>query len=69
MGVLVNGEWRTDEVFPKDTGGAFVRKATTFRNWITPDGAAGPSGEAGFVPSPGAIISMSPTPARGRIAR
>jgi putative glutathione S-transferase len=30
------------------TGGRFVRLASEFRNWITPDGAAGPSGEEGF---------------------
>jgi putative glutathione S-transferase len=30
-----------------DTGG-FVRQAAGFRNWITPDGAAGPTGEGGF---------------------
>ena len=33
--------------------GEFVRKASSFRNWITPDGAAGPSGEAGFTAEAG----------------
>lgn len=28
--------------------GSFNRAASVFRNWITPDGSAGPSGEAGF---------------------
>jgi glutathionyl-hydroquinone reductase len=28
--------------------GQFKRTASAFRNWITPDGTAGPSGEAGF---------------------
>lgn len=28
--------------------GRFVRKPSAFRNWITPDGARGPTGEAGF---------------------
>jgi putative glutathione S-transferase len=32
----------------ESTGGCFVRKASRFRNWITPDGTAGPSGAAGF---------------------
>ncbi|HEY1943176.1 MAG TPA: glutathione S-transferase family protein [Roseiarcus sp.] len=53
MGVLVNGEWRTDEVFPKDAGGRFVRPDTVFRNWVTPDGSAGPTGEGGFPAKPG----------------
>jgi putative glutathione S-transferase len=53
MGVLVNGEWRTDEVFPKDAGGRFIRPDTVFRNWVTPDGSPGPTGEGGFAAEPG----------------
>ncbi|MEM7523353.1 MAG: glutathione S-transferase family protein [Pseudomonadota bacterium] len=30
------------------TQGRFVRKPSAFRNWVTPDGAAGPSGVGGF---------------------
>lgn len=30
------------------TPGSFIRSASRFRNWITPDGAPGVSGEAGF---------------------
>jgi putative glutathione S-transferase len=30
------------------TPGSFIRSASKFRNWITPDGAPGVSGEAGF---------------------
>lgn len=30
------------------TPGSFIRSASKFRNWITPDGAPGPSGEGGF---------------------
>ena len=30
------------------TPGSFIRSASAFRNWITPDGAPGPSGEGGF---------------------
>ncbi len=47
MGIMVDGEWRTEESFPTN-GGHFVRAATSFRNWITPDGAPGPSGSGGF---------------------
>ena len=53
MGVLVNGEWRTNEAFPKDAGGRFIRADTVFRNWVTPDGSAGPTGEGGFPAEPG----------------
>ena len=33
--------------------GRFHRAETSFRNWITPDGAPGPSGEGGFAAEPG----------------
>jgi len=48
MGRLVEGRWLNDAVDTKTKGGRFVRKASSFRNWITADGSAGPSGEAGF---------------------
>jgi putative glutathione S-transferase len=48
MGLLVEGKWHTDWYDTKQSNGRFVRKAPSFRNWITQDGSAGPSGEAGF---------------------
>jgi glutathionyl-hydroquinone reductase len=53
MGLLVEGQWRSD-ADTKETGtsGEFVRKPSSFRNWITPDGAAGPSGIGGFEAEP-----------------
>ena len=48
MGQLVDGDWHDTWYDTKTSGGAFVRSQTTFRNWVTPDGAAGPSGEGGF---------------------
>ncbi len=48
MGLLQNGQWVDQWYDTESTGGRFVRKAPQFRNWITADGAAGPSGEAGF---------------------
>lgn len=48
MGLLVEGEWHTDGYDTKSTNGRFVRKASSFRNWITSDGSAGPGGVAGF---------------------
>ncbi len=48
MGLLQEGVWR-DRWYDTDaTGGRFVRKDSAFRNWITADGSAGPSGEGGF---------------------
>lgn len=49
MGLLQDGEWVDQWYDTKSSGGRFVRKAPQFRNWITADGAAGPSGDAGFV--------------------
>lgn len=48
MGMLVDGQWH-DKWYDTDaSGGRFEREESTFRNWVTPDGAAGPTGEAGF---------------------
>ncbi len=46
MGQLIDGVWQDDVAQHKD--GRFVRPATRFRNWVTPDGAPGPSGTGGF---------------------
>jgi len=48
--VLVNGKWTEDwqPVQATDAKGGFVRQTSSFRNWITLDGSAGPTGEAGF---------------------
>ena len=48
MGLLVDGEWHDQWYDTKSTGGKFVRSESQFRNWITADGSAGPSGQAGF---------------------
>lgn len=50
MGLLVEGQWRTDWYDTKSSNGKFVRKASSFRNWVTKDGAAGPDSPDG-VPS------------------
>ncbi|TNF23267.1 MAG: glutathione S-transferase family protein [Rhodobacteraceae bacterium] len=48
MGLLIDGTWH-DKWYDTDaTGGAFQRSETAYRNWITPDGAPGPSGKGGF---------------------
>ena len=51
MGMLVDGVWQDDVARTKD--GHFVRPPTRFRNWVTPDGSPGPSGEGGFAAEPG----------------
>lgn len=48
MGLLIDGVWHDKWYDTKTTGGKFVRKDATFRNWITRDGRAGPSGKSGF---------------------
>jgi glutathionyl-hydroquinone reductase len=48
--MLVNGKWTENwqPVQAKDAKGGFVRQVSTFRNWVTPDGSAGPTGAGGF---------------------
>ncbi len=53
MGQLVNGEWKSGWYDTGSSGGAFKRDTAKFRNWITPDGAPGPSGEGGFAAEAG----------------
>ena len=53
MGQLVDGVWQDRWYDTAATGGAFVRSVTSFRNWVTPDGAAGPSGIGGFTAQSG----------------
>jgi len=48
MGLLVDGKWVDQWYDTKSSGGKFVRSASQFRNWITADGSAGPSGTDGF---------------------
>lgn len=48
MGLLVEGVWQDEWYDTDSTGGSFERQESLFRNWVTADGAAGPSGENGF---------------------
>ena len=48
MGLLNNGIWQDKWYDTDSTGGRFERHKSQFRNWITPDGSAGPEGKAGF---------------------
>jgi glutathionyl-hydroquinone reductase len=47
MGQLIEGIWRGRHE-PRSKDGRFARTETQFRNWITADGGAGPTGEGGF---------------------
>jgi putative glutathione S-transferase len=47
MGRLIEGVWRDEWYDTKSTGGKFVRKPTSFRDWVTADG------ESGFKAEPG----------------
>jgi putative glutathione S-transferase len=48
MGMLVEGIWHDVWYDTKETKGRFERSAAQFRNWVTADGSAGPTGEGGF---------------------
>ena len=53
MGQLIDGKWSSEWYDTKSTGGAFKRDTSRYRNWVTPDGASGPSGEGGFAAESG----------------
>jgi glutathionyl-hydroquinone reductase len=46
-GMLVEGEWKTEEGIPRDSEGRFVRSTTAFRDRVTADGSSGFAAEAG----------------------
>ena len=48
--MLVRGKWteKWQPVQAKDEKGGFVRQTSSFRNWVTADGTAGPTGTGGF---------------------
>ncbi|KJF83797.1 glutathionyl-hydroquinone reductase YqjG, partial [Raoultella planticola] len=48
MGQLIDGVWHDTWYDTKSTGGRFKRSVSAFRNWLTADGAPGPSGDGGF---------------------
>jgi glutathionyl-hydroquinone reductase len=48
--MLIDGKWSETwrPVSSTDAKGGFVRQVSSFRSWVTPDGAAEPTGEGGF---------------------
>ncbi|WP_417522657.1 glutathione S-transferase family protein [Marinovum sp.] len=73
--MLVDGKWieNWQPVQKADEKGRFVRQVSSFRNWITPDGAPGPTGEGGFKAEPGRyrlyVALICPWASRTLIAR
>lgn len=73
--MLVDGKWveAWQPVQSKDAKGGFVRQTSSFRNWVTPDGAAGPSGQGGFEAEAGRyhlfVALICPWASRTLIAR
>ena len=55
-GKLVGGVWTMASDIARDAHGRFQRAVTPFRNWITPDGAPGPSGVGGYAPERGRYL-------------
>src|ERR1051325_10478072 len=54
MGLLIDGVWQDDsQDKTRFQGGRYVRATTRYRNWVTPDGSPGPTGEGGFKAEPG----------------
>jgi hypothetical protein len=53
MGLLVDGQWTDRWYDTSASGGRFQRQESAFRNWVTPDGTPGPTGEGGFKAEPG----------------
>ena len=53
MGQLIDGVWHDDWYDTESTAGEFKRTTTQFRNWITANGAPGPSGAGGFAAQSG----------------
>ena len=53
MGLLIDGVWHDQWYDTAASGGRFERQASKFRNWVTPDGGPGPSGQGGFRAEPG----------------
>jgi len=73
--MLVDGQWVENwhPVQAKDSKGGFVRQMSSFRNWVTPDGRPGPTGDGGFTAIKGRyhlyIALICPWASRTLIAR
>ncbi len=52
MGLLIDGKWHDQWYDTEANEGRFERDIARFRNWVTVDGSAGPSGTEGFKAEP-----------------
>ena len=52
MGLLIDGKWHDQWYDTEANEGRFERDISRFRNWVTVDGSAGPSGTDGFKAEP-----------------
>jgi len=52
MGLLVDGKWQDKWYDTEGSGGRFEREDAGFRNWVTVNGSAGPTGVGGFKAEP-----------------
>ena len=69
MGILEDGQWHEQAHGLRADDGRFHRPESRFRNWVTRDGAPGPSGTGGYRRRAGVITSTSRSPAPGRTGR
>ena len=53
MGLLIEGQWFDQWYDTESTNGRFARSEAQYRNWVTADGSAGPTGNGGFQAEPG----------------
>ena len=73
--MLVDGQWKENwqPVQKADEKGRFVRQVSGFRNWVTPDGRPGPTGEGDFEAEAGRyrlyVALICPWASRTLIAR
>lgn len=73
--MLKNGKWvgQWQPIQGKDENGRFLRQESAFRNWVTPDGTRGPTGEGGFPAEAGRyhlyVALICPWASRTLIAR
>lgn len=52
MGLLIDGKWSDESSDSRNAKGRYKRRDSQFRNWVTANGAPGPTGEGGFVAEP-----------------
>lgn len=62
MGHLQDGVWTNEEFLTEHDGnGTYVKQPSQFRNWVTADGSAGPTGTDGFNAESGRYVLYAAT--------